>query len=284
MLAIRDFFRTIYTNKKALVGFIILVFFMLMATVGPHIFKLNMAVNFDNRYQPPSWHHWLGTDYAGRDTWDEVVYGSRDVLQVALWTAIITLFVGTIVGMVSALIGGIVDQMILMIINLVLTIPGFSLSLILAAIFSIQNAIDFGLMLSITAWAPLALGVRSQVLSFRERDFITVARVMGMGNFHIIVKELMPNVVSFLTINFISVGAGAIQASVGIMLLGLAPFSATNWGEMLTMAVQGTGGVFNPSGIYYLLSPIVCMSLFTLGCFLFANGIDDFFNPRLRRQ
>ncbi|GGJ03834.1 peptide ABC transporter permease [Alicyclobacillus cellulosilyticus] len=265
-------------------GFVILVFFILMATVGPRIFPFNTTVNFSARYQPPSWHHWLGTDYAGRDIWTEIVYGSRDVLLVAFWTAVITLFIGTLVGMLAGLIGGFVDQVIVALINLILTIPGFSLSLILAAVFSIQNAVEFGLLLSITAWAPLALGVRSQVLSLREREFVTIARIMGMSKFHIIFKELMPNVISFLTVSFIGVGSGAIQASVGIMLLGLAPFSATNWGEMLTMAVQGTGGVFNPRGVYYLISPIVCMSLFTLGCFLFANGIDDFFNPRLRRQ
>lgn len=284
MTAIASFFRAIYGNKKAFIGFIILLFFVLMATVGPYLFKLNLAINYDARYQGPSWQHWLGTDYAGRDTWAQIVNGSKDVLAVAFWTALITLLIGSVVGMVAGLVGGIVDQFIMIVINLVLTIPSFSLNLILAAIFSIQSTVAFGLLLSITGWAPLALGVRAQVLSIRERDFITVAKLMGINRVNIVFRELAPNIASFLTIAFINIAGGAIQASVGIMLLGLAPFSLTNWGEMLAMAINQTGGMYDSNAVYYLLAPIVCLFLFSLGCFFFANGIDDFFNPRLRRQ
>ncbi|MCL6442927.1 MAG: ABC transporter permease [Alicyclobacillus sp.] len=283
MTAIVRFFTTIYYNRKAFIGFILVVLFVLMAIFGPVLYHFNTAVQYDSRFLPPSFQHPLGTDYAGRDTWTEIVIGSRGVLQVAFWAALISLAAGVVVGTLAGFVGGALDQIIVMIINVVLTIPGFSLNLILAAIFAVTNPVAFGLLLSITAWAPLALGVRAQILSLRERDYITVAKLMGMDKRYILFSELMPNIMSYLTINFIQAASGAVQASVGIMLLGLAPYSVTNWGQMLNIAINQNGGISNPSGLYYMFAPILALVLFTFGCFLFANGIDDFFNPRLRQ-
>lgn len=276
------FFTTIYYNKKAFIGFLLVVFFVVMAVIGPVFFHLNTSVNYNERLAPPSWQHILGTDFAGRDTFTEIVIGSRNVLSVAFWAALISLSAGVIVGILAGFVGGALDQVLMVIINMVLTIPSFSLNLILAAIFSVTSPVAFGLLLSVTAWAPLALGVRAQILSLRERDYITVARLMGLGNGYIISRELLPNIASYLTINFIQAASGAVQASVGIMLLGLVPYSVTNWGQMLNIAINQNGGLSNPSGAYYMVSPILALTLFTFGCFLFANGLDDFFNPRLR--
>lgn len=282
MASVFRFFSAIYYNKKAFIGFILVMFFVLMASVGPMIYHLDTAIHYGDRLAPPSWKHILGTDYAGRDTFTEIVIGSRQVLETAFWAALISLTTGAIVGMVAGFVGGLLDEVLMVIINVVLTIPSFSLNLILAAIFSVQNAVAFGVLLSVTAWAPLALGVRAQVLSLRERDYITVARVMGLGRGYIIGKELLPNIMSYLTINFVQSASGAVQASVGIMLLGLVPYSITNWGQMLNIAINQNGGLSNPGGLYYMASPILALSLFTFACFLLANGIDDFFNPRLR--
>ncbi len=282
MSVVVRFFTTIYYNKKALIGFILVVFFVLMALIGPLFFHFSTAIDYSARLDPPSFAHPLGTDFAGRDTLTEIVIGSQQVLSVAFWAALISLSAGVVIGILAGFIGGVVDEILMIIINLVLTIPSFSLNLILAAIFSVTSPVAFGLLLSVTAWAPLALGVRAQILSLRERDYITVARLMGLGKGYILTRELLPNIVSYLTINFIQSASGAVQASVGIMLLGLVPYSVTNWGQMLNIAINQNGGLSNPSGVYYMLSPILALTLFTFGCFLFANGIDDFFNPRLR--
>jgi peptide/nickel transport system permease protein len=105
---------------------------------------------------------------------------------------------------------------------------------------------------------------------------------MGMSKPHIIFKELMPSITSFLSISFIMTMRGAITGSVGIMMLGLAPYSPTNWGQMLNLAVSQTGCIFNPLGFIYLFSPILCLAFFQLGSIFFANGIDEALNPRLR--
>ncbi len=283
MRAALDFFRIICRNKRSLLGLIILVMFLFMAAVGPLLFKLDMTVSFEGRYQPPSWEHWLGTDFGGRDTFIQLVYGSQEVLTVAFLTAVITMLVGAVLGLVSGLIGGRLDRSIMLVTNLFLTIPNFPILIILAALFTIQNPFSFALVLSAWSWPGLTRTVRSQIISLKERDFIVICRVMGLSHFHIIFKELLPNITSYLSINFIMIMRGAITASVGIMLLGLAPYSPTNWGQMLNLAISQTGGIFNPLGYIYLASPIVCLALFQLGCIFFANGIDEALNPRLRQ-
>lgn len=280
--AIKAFFATIYRNKKAFVGMIILLFFLCMAVFGPMVIHLNMTVQYNERYQGPSLHHLLGTDYAGRDTFGQVVYGSRDVLLIGFFASLFTIIIGVIVGTVSGLIGGKFDTILMFITNLFLTIPSFPAMMIIAALFSITNPILFAVILSAWQWAGLARAVRSQIFSLKQREFIKVCRVMGLGTGYIISREIMPNIASYISISFIQTIQGSIVASVGLMLLGLAPFSITNWGTMLNLAIQNTGGIFNPRGYYYLLAPIVCLSLFQMGSIFFSNGIDDAMNPRLR--
>ncbi|MBS4200473.1 ABC transporter permease [Bacillus sp. FJAT-49732] len=277
-----DFFNIICGNKRSLVGLIILIFFFLMATVGPFIFKLDMGVDYENRYSGPTWDHWLGTDYGGRDTWTQLVHGSKEVITIGFLTAVITMIFGSLLGMISGLIGGKVDTGIMLITNLFLTIPSFPIFIMLAAILSIRDPISFALVLSAWSWPGLTRAVRSQVISLKERDFIVICRVMNLSLPHIVFKELMPNIVSYLAINFVLIMRGAIVGSVGLMMLGLAPYSPTNWGQMLSLAISQTGGIFNPNGYIYVLSPIVCLALFQLGAIFFANGLDEALNPRLR--
>jgi peptide/nickel transport system permease protein len=277
-----EFFRIICRNRRSLIGLVILVFFALMASVGTMIFQLDMTVNYEERYQTPSWEHWLGTDFAGRDTFVQLVYGSKEVLLVGFLAAFFTMFVGALLGTLSGLIGGVLDTALMLITNLFLTIPSFPILIILAALFSIKDPVSFALVLSAWSWPALTRAVRAQIISLKEREFIVICKVMGMSKFHMIFKELLPNITSFLSINFIMTMRGAITGSVGIMMLGLAPYSPTNWGQMLNLAVSQTGGIFNPLGFIYLLSPIVCLGLFQLGSIFFANGIDEALNPRLR--
>lgn len=277
-----DFFKVIYRNKRSFVGLIILIFFLLMAVIGPMLFKLDMTVRYDERYQPPSAKHWLGTDYAGRDTFVQLVYGSRDVLVIGFFAALFTLIIGILIGTLSGLLGGKVDMILMLITNLFLTIPSFPAMLMMSALVKIKDPITFSLILAAWSWGGLARAIRSQIISLKERDFIVICRVMGLKTSHIIFRELMPNITSYLAMNFIMIMKNSIVASVGLMLLGLVPYSPTNWGMMLQLAIQQTGGIFNPRGYIYLLSPIVCLGLFQTGAIFFANGLDEALNPRLR--
>jgi len=281
MDAIKSFFRVICRNKQALIGLILLVLFTIMAIWGVFV-KVDMTVQYEQRYAAPSLQHILGTDYAGRDTFLQLVKGSTDVLTIGMYAGVITLVIGFIIGAIAGFAGGWIDIILTFFTDLFLTIPTFPLMMLLATTFNITNNIAFAVVLSVFSWSGLARSIRAQILSLKEREFIVVCRAMGLNIPYIIFKEIMPNITSYLAINFIMIVQGAIVASVGLMLLGLSPYSPTNWGMMLNLAIKNTGGIFNPKGYYYLLSPMLCIALFQMACIFFSSGLDEALNPRLR--
>lgn len=281
MDSIKSFFRVICRNKQALIGLILLMIFTIMAIWGVFV-KIDMTVQYDQRYAAPSFQHILGTDYAGRDTFLQLVKGSTDVLTIGMYAGIITLVIGFVIGAIAGFAGGWLDVILTFLTDIFLTVPTFPLMMLLATTFNITNNIAFAVVLSVFSWSGLARSIRAQILSLKEREFIVVCRAMGLKMPYIIFKEIMPNITSYLAINFIMIVQSAIVASVGLMLLGLSPYSPTNWGMMLNLAIKNTGGIFNPKGYYYLLSPMLCIALFQMACIFFSSGLDEALNPRLR--
>lgn len=278
---VKNFFSVMRRNKQALFGMIILIIFFLMATIGPIIVPASTKTDYTNRLLGPSWQHWLGTDYAGRDTFSQFVHGSRNVLLVAFIAAVITITIAFVFGTISGVAGGMVDEILMGIAGVMLTVPSFPIMMVLSMVIKIENPITFGLVLSLWSWAGLARSIRAQILSLKHRDFIEASRVLGMGLVHIIFKEMLPNMVSYILINFISIMKGAITASVGLMVMGLVPFSSSHWGMMLNLATTTTGAMYGSTALIYFLTPVCGIMLFQMGCLFFANGLDDALNPKL---
>lgn len=278
-----SFMKIIYKNKQSFIGMIILLMFVLMATIGTNVINLDMTTNFENRYLPPSFAHLLGTDYVGRDLFAQLVHGSRDVLVIGAAAALFSIFFGFVIGAVAGLVGGWVETTLMFITNLFLTIPSFPVTLILTAFIKVSHPLVLAFIISIFSWAGFARSIRAQILSFKQRDYIIVCKMMNLSLAHIIFKEMLPNIVSYIAIQFISTMQGAIVTSVGLMMMGFAPFSPTHWGTILNMAVSQTAGAFEPKTLMYLFSPIACFILLQMGCIFFAHGIDEALNPRLRR-
>ncbi|MBU2573867.1 MAG: ABC transporter permease [Elusimicrobia bacterium] len=275
-------FTIIKHNRRAFFGLCVLVFFILMATAGPVVIPLDMSQDFLMRFQGPSWAHILGTDFAGRDIFQQLVHGSTDVLTIAFATAFFGSFIAVLVGLSAGLVGGKFDMLMMRIIDIFLTVPNFPIMIIFASIFRINDPISFALVLAAWSWPGLARALRAQVLSLKHKEFVEVSRVMAMPYRHIMFKEALPGLMPYLMINFIDMARGAITASVGIMLLGLVPLSVTNWGMMLNFATFQTGAIYVPSALSYLLSPMLAIILFQYGLICFASGVEEIFDPRLR--
>jgi len=283
LTSLKEFFQVIWRNKMARIGFLILVFFLTMSIIGPIIVQAPES-NYLDRLKPPSANHWLGTDYAGRDILALFIVGSRSVLLVAFYAALFSIVFACGIGITAGLIGGKLDEVLMLITNIVLTMPTLPVTMVLSMVINVSNNILFGLVLSLWSWAGLAKAIRSQVLVIRNKDFIEVSRVMGISTINIILKDVIPNITSFIAINFIAIMKGAIMTSVSLMVLGLVPFQGSHWGMMIQMAMTQSAVLYGGFGpIVYFMTPIMGIVLFQLGCYFFANGLDEAMNPRLRK-
>ena len=272
--------RKFFSNSKTIVGFAILVFFVLVAVFGPLLFPYNSDTDMANSYLMPSWEHPFGTDWLGRDVFRQVIAGTGSVLEIAFYSAVFTVVIGTVLGIVSGYLGGWVDKVIMAVTNIFLSIPSFPIYLLLAAIVTINTPVSLSVIISIWSWAGLCRAVRVQIMRLKERDFIQICTVMHMSKAHIIFRELLPNVFSYIAINFVMAMRNAIMASVGIMLVGLAAYDPTNWGAIINAA--RTKGLMNVKNIYILLYPLICIIVFQISTLLLANGLDETLNPRLK--
>lgn len=278
-----QFFKVIMLNRQAAVGFYILFVLALFAAFGPMVIG-DLKANYAERLLGPSLQHPLGTDFTGRDTLLQFILGTRDVILIATFAGFFTILVGTIVGIVSGFSGGLVDSFLMLVTNVVLTVPSFPVLMILSLVMNAGNPIAFGLLLSLWNWAGLARGVRSQVLTLREGEFITASVVLGMPKKHIIVHDILPSIIPYIAVNFVLVMRSSILASVGLMLLGLAPFKGEHWGIMLNLAMTKTGAMFGSTALIYLITPILGIIIFQMACFMFSKGLEDAFNPRMRSE
>jgi len=281
-------FKIMRKNVGGFIGFVIVLLFALMAIIGPVMVPLDLTIYPSERYALPSLNHPLGTDYGGRDTLTLIVHGSRDVIFVAVLTALITCTIGVTLGVASGFMGGKVDAALMTAVDIFLTIPGFPLLLVVVGLtrdLIARAPFLMAFVLSVTAWAGLARSIRSQVLSFKEKEFIEAAKTLGLGTTHILLSEVIPNLMPYIAMNIIIGMTGAIYAQVGLYFLGILPSTPTNWGVMLNLVSnQLLGLIYSKGGIYYIMTPIMCILLLQLGLVLLTEATDEIFNPRLREE
>lgn len=270
-------------RPTGLVGLVILLFFIGMAAIGPLFYPHNLPTDPTNIFAGPSWHHVLGTDFEGTDILALVVTGARYVLLSAFIAGFFTAFFGTLTGLISGYFLGITDSVITKVADFVLTIPSFPLLVVLSTVWKFGDPLSMGLVLGLIGWGALARAVRSQVLTLRERTFIEAARGLGFSPVFIIAHEIFPNITSYVAMKFLLAVTGAIYASVGLFFLGVLPLSVNNWGVMLQLAFSQAGAMYTTQSLLYLLAPLACILLVTLGVVLFLDAVDEMLNPRLRR-
>lgn len=276
-----DFLRLLSKRPIGLLGLIGVLFFAFLAFVAPMFVPLQNTPDAAAVYVSPSWDHPLGTDFQGRDVLNQIVYGGRDILLVAVLAALFSTVIAITFGSIAATLGGKVDTAILAVTDVVLTLPQLIVLIVVAAIVRPQSFVILAVILALLQWASLLRQIRSQILSLKERDYVEAARSLDLGLFHIIFREMLPNMRSYIVIHFIQAMTAAMYAQVGIIFLGLVPVSGSNWGIMLYFA-QNQGALFFRNSIWYILSPILAIALVQLSLVFLASALEDIFNPRLR--
>ena len=225
--------------------------------------------------------HWLGTDTQGRDIATHIVHGGRILILTAVLGGVISTSIALVLGSLAALIGGFVDNVLTALTNLILAIPRFPLLVVLAGLISFDNTLFLGVLIGVLGWPALMRAIRAQVLSLRERDFVEAAQSLGLSIQHIMFREILPNMISFVLINFIFAITFAMYEQIGLVVLGLAPISDYTWGVMLYFG-RTRGTLFNPDGASMALSPVLAIALFQVCLVLFARALEEIFDPRLQ--
>ncbi len=278
---LRGFWRLVTINGKVMVGSGIVGFFILVAIFGPFFIHQNPLKYTFDLVEPPSSAHWLGTNLGGQDLFSQLVVGTRASVFWAFFSGFLVLVISVTVGLVSGYFGGIVDDILSLLTSVFLVIPALPLAIVATQYFP-RAEITIAVIVALTNWPWGARVLRAQTLSMRSREFVTAARSGGERTWRVIFSEILPNELSIVAASFITTTIQVLLAVAGLEFLGLGDNSIVSWGTMLN-------GAYNSSALilgawWWFAPPGLCIALLGAGLALLNFGIDEFADPRLRRE
>ncbi len=277
----RTFVRLLSYNRVGFIGFLVVLFMVLLSYAGPLIIELDTKTKIDKIYITPTVEHPLGTDHQGRDIWSQIVNGGKDVIYVAFLAALISTVIAVVFGTMSGFIGGWIDSAIMSVTDIILTIPQFPLLAVLAAFISLNSLTFLGILMGLLNWPTLLRALRAQALSLKQRDFIEAARALDLGVWHIVLREMVPNMMPYIVVSFALGMTFAVYQQAGLVFLGLVPISAGNWSVMIQLAWV-RGAIFYKDSVWYIMAPIVAIAILQLAIISMTRSLELVFNPRLR--
>ena len=275
-----DAWRRFRENKIALDALIILVIMVIMVIIGPGISGYNFEqMNTDEINQLPSAEHWFGTDDLGRDLFARVFQGGRVSLTIGIVGAVVASVVGSIYGGIASYFGGIVDDIMMRIVEVLLSIP-YLLTVILISVVTDSKSIGtMMLALVLTGWCGIARLVRGQMLQLKSQEYILAANALGVSPIKTIMRHMIPNTLGMIivAITFDIPGYIFSEAFLSYVGLGVQP-PDTSWGALASAAQQNF--MFYP---YQLFFPSLMIALTMLGFTLLGDGLRDALDPKLRK-
>lgn len=247
-----------------------------VAIFGPLLLDVSaLRANLELQLAGPSLAHPFGMDENGQDLLTLVVGGARTALLVGLGTVGISAFFGVIVGSVAGYVGGLTDQVIMRLVDVVLSFPGILLALLVLFVTREPNLWSVVFALSCAGWAGYARLVRGEVKSVSGREYVMAARAQGLTGFRVLTRHVLPNTLGPLLVQATFGMAAAILAEAGLSFLGLGPQTSPSWGALLDQGAR-----------YFLLAPHLAifpgLAIMTtvLGVNLLGDGLRDLLDPR----
>ncbi|MCA9834052.1 MAG: ABC transporter permease [Thermomicrobiales bacterium] len=228
----------------------------------------------------PNSENWLGTDRYGRDVLALVFAALPVSLTVAFLAGLLSTAMGVIVGFVSGYKGGRTDAFLRTVTDMLIVIPTLPLVIILAANTRSLGSVKLALVLAVFSWPFAARVIRTQVMSLRERPYIELARISDVSDRSIIFGEILPNMAPFVAIGFAQASVGSAFALVGLTVIGLGPSSQMDLGRLISEALGY--GVISMGKEWIFIAPVFCLIMLFYGLALMSQGMEEFFNPRLR--
>jgi peptide/nickel transport system permease protein len=278
--ALRSVIAIVGSDRRFMVGGLLLIFYILIAVIGPGISPHDLdAPNLDVRLGAPTATHWLGTDRIGRDVLTRIIAGSRVSLEVAAGAVLMALMIGAPLGAVGSYVGGKIDALVQRVMEGIMAFPSLVLALALVAlagpsVFMLWFAIAFS---SVPRYARL---IRSGVLTQKEREYVLAAQAMGQSPLRILIKQILPNIMAPIAVQVTLDFARAISVEASLSYLGLGlsvPY--ISWGTMIRDAQD-----FLEVAPWLAIFPGLALAGVIVGFTLVGDALRDRMDPRLRRS
>jgi ABC-type dipeptide/oligopeptide/nickel transport system permease subunit len=268
--------RRFFQNRIAVAGLVLTFLYFAVGLLGPILAPHDpTAIDATARFQPPSLEHPLGTDTRGRDILSRVMHGARLSLYVATVVVIVAGTVGVALGLIAGYFRGIVDEAIMRFVDVLFAFPAILLALVIITILGpgLNKAI---VALSI-AFVPIMVRVtRGSAISIREEEYITAAKAYGETSYNIMLREMLPNLISVVMVQATITFAFSILAEAGLSYLGLsAQFPTITWGLMIS---EGQNNILRAP--WSTIFPGLAIMVSVLGLTFFGVGLRDALDPK----
>ena len=281
MIQKESFFRKFTKHKLATIAFIIVALEVIILYLGPVVVKMDpYYMDTAALSSPPSAQHLLGTDDIGRDILTRLIYGGRISLLVGVCSTIVSFLIGIPLGLCAGYFKGKTEYFVMRAVDIFQSFPGMVMILVLVAIFD-ASVLSLTLMIGVMSWVSPAKIVYSATLSVSEKDFVESAKAMGLGHFTILVRHILPNVLSpiWILIAFRVSSGMLMESSLSFLGAGIKPPDAS-WGNIINAAQNATvlvtqPWVWLPAGIVLLVT-IICINLI-------GEGVRDALDPKMKR-
>jgi peptide/nickel transport system permease protein len=275
-------FHAFRQDRLAVVSLVIILLFVVGTVFAPCLAPYPLegagAPNIMEKFQPPSRQHLLGTDQLGRDVLSRILYGGRSSLSIGFLVVAVAILIGIPMGVLAGYYGGWLDDVLMRVTDVFLAFPPLLLAIAIAAALgpSFTNAM---IAIAVTWWPWYARLVRAQTLSLRERYFVEAARSIGVSDSTIIVRHVLPNVLTPVLVQAsMDVGSAILTgAAISFVGLGVQPPTA-DWGEMIS-----TGRIYFIQRPWVAGSAGAAIFLVTLSFNLLGDALRDVADPRIRR-
>ncbi|CAM5207743.1 Peptide/nickel transport system permease protein OS=Ureibacillus acetophenoni OX=614649 GN=SAMN05877842_11131 PE=3 SV=1 [Ureibacillus acetophenoni] len=269
---------TFLKSKSAIVGTIIVLFFIFLGLIGPLFVSQGINdQNFSLRLLPPSSEYWFGTDDFGRDIFSRIVHGARISLAVGFFAVVLSVVVGSFLGIVAGYYGRWIDTIISRFFDIMLAFPSILLAIAVVSVLgpSLQNALIAIAIINVPNFGRL---IRSRVLSVKEEEYIVSARAIGMKDSRILWRHILPNSFSPVIVQGTLAIATAIIEAAALGFLGLgAEAPNPEWGKMLANA-----RVYLMTAPWTMFFPGIAIMLTVLGFNLMGDGLRDALDPKMK--
>ena len=275
----QDAWRRLKMNKLAFASLCLILLYAILAIVAPMVSRYDFStMDSAFKHAGPSAEHLLGCDATGRDQWVRIWMGARVSLTIGLVSALVNMCVGAVIGGLCGFYGGKLDMIVMRIVDILYGIPSLIITILVMMVLGKGGVGPLIVALCIVGWIGTCRFVRGEVYRLKEQDFVLAAKVLGVSDFVIIVKHIIPNIMGMLITNLCMAIPGAIfqQAFLSYIGLGISPPNCS-WGILCKEGIQ-----YMRIHPHEVLIPafFVCTTMLALN--LLGNGLRDVVDPRLR--